>query len=158
MDTVIRAAGPEDAPVLSELALRSKGYWGYDRDFLELCRAELTLDPAETVPGRAAVAEAGGRTVGFYALGRQRAEVALAHLFVEPDRIGCGIGRLLWEHAVAAARAAGSVRVSIDADPFAEPFYRAMGARPAGTVPSGSVPGRMLPLLVYDIPAAGTPR
>ena len=36
----IRPALPEEAPVLSALALRSKGVWGCSEAFLEACRAE----------------------------------------------------------------------------------------------------------------------
>lgn len=39
----------------------------------------------------------------------------------------------------------------IDADPNAEPFYRAMGAVRIGATPSGSIPGRELPLLEFTL-------
>jgi GNAT superfamily N-acetyltransferase len=71
-------------------------------------------------------------------------------LFVEPGVMGAGVGRVLWAHAVAAARAAGFVRLRIDADPGAEGFYLRMGARRCGDSPSGSVPGRTLPRLEFD--------
>jgi hypothetical protein len=35
-----RRARPNEAAVLSELALRSKAYWGYSDEFMEQCRAE----------------------------------------------------------------------------------------------------------------------
>jgi hypothetical protein len=35
----------------------------------------------------------------------------------------------------------------IDADPFAESFYLALGCERIGEAPSGSIPGRMLPRL-----------
>jgi hypothetical protein len=38
-------ASESDASLLTELALRSKSYWGYDPEFLEACRAELTIEP-----------------------------------------------------------------------------------------------------------------
>ena len=38
---VIRRARPEEAGALSDLAIRSKGHWGYDVAFLASCRAEL---------------------------------------------------------------------------------------------------------------------
>lgn len=49
------------------------------------------------------------------------------------------------------ARRLGFTRLTIDADPNAEPFYRAMGAVRIGAVPSGSVPGRELPLLEVSL-------
>ena len=47
VDPAIRRARPEEAGVLSALALRSKAHWGYDADFLAACRDDLTLIPEE---------------------------------------------------------------------------------------------------------------
>jgi hypothetical protein len=107
----LRPGREEEARLLSELALRSKGHWGYDQAFLDACRAELTLTPEDVLAHRVTVAERDGRVVGFYAL-------------------------------------AGTPPMgTLEADPGAEPFYLAMGARRCGSVPSGSIPGRLLPVL-----------
>jgi hypothetical protein len=44
---IIRFAKPEEASLLSELALRSKSYWGYAADFLVSCTAELTYKKSQ---------------------------------------------------------------------------------------------------------------
>jgi GNAT superfamily N-acetyltransferase len=152
MSTVAMRPGREDeALLLSDLALRSKGHWGYDQAFLEACRGELTLTPAQVRAKRTIVAERAGRVVGFYTLAGEPPVGGLDHLFVEPAEIGSGVGRALWGHAVAAAQSLGFTRLEIQADPDAEAFYLAMGARRRGTVPSGSIPGRRLPLLTYEV-------
>jgi GNAT superfamily N-acetyltransferase len=152
MSTVALRPGRDDeAAPLSELALRSKGHWGYDQAFLDACREELTLTPAQVRAKRTIVAERGGRVVGFYTLAGEPPVACLDHLFVEPDEIGSGVGRALWGHAVHAAQSLGFTRLEIEADPDAEAFYLAMGARRRGTVPSGSIPGRALPLLAYEV-------
>ncbi|MDQ1041967.1 GNAT superfamily N-acetyltransferase [Streptomyces sp. V4I2] len=152
----IRAARPEEATALSELALRSKGHWGYDEDFLARCREELTLQPEEVEQRRTAVAEHQGQVIGFVTVQGDPPDGELGMLFVDPPAIGGGVGRLLFEHALAVARAQGFTRLEIGADPYAEPFYRAMGATRLGTVPSGSIPGRKLPLMTID-PGHGGP-
>ncbi|MEU6235665.1 GNAT family N-acetyltransferase [Kitasatospora sp. NPDC047058] len=151
----IRPARPDEAELLSALALRSKGYWGYDEAFLEACREELTLDPAAFERQWTAVAEEGGRVLGFVTLTGAPPQGALDMLFVEPDAIGRGVGRRLVEHLRAQAAALGFRRLTIDSDPFAESFYLAMGATRIGSTPSGSVPGRELPLLALEIATAG---
>jgi GNAT superfamily N-acetyltransferase len=152
MPTVhLRPARDPEAGLLSELALRSKGHWGYDQAFLDACREELTLTPAAVRAKRAVVAERGDQVVGFYTLAGEPPDASLDHLFVEPGEIGTGVGRALWAHATAAAQALGFTRMEIEADPQAEAFYLAMGARRRGAVPSGSIPGRSLPLLVYEV-------
>ncbi|MGY0004619.1 GNAT family N-acetyltransferase [Micromonospora sp. I033] len=150
MTVRIRPARPEEAAELTELALRSKAHWGYDAEFLARCRAELTLTPTDVADRPVAVAERDGRPVGLAVLGGNLPEVELEMLFVDPPAIGTGAGRALFDHAVATARAAGARAVWIEADPGAEPFYRHVGAAPAGTSVSPST-GRELPRLRYDL-------
>ncbi|MFF9685692.1 GNAT family N-acetyltransferase [Streptomyces sp. NPDC014623] len=147
----LRPGRPEEAAELTGLALRSKAHWGYDEAFMAACRDELTVSPGDAAGGRTAVAEEGGRLLGFTTLSGEPPEGALGMMFVEPDAIGRGVGRQLFEHTAAQARRLGFVRLLIDADPHAEAFYAAMGAVRIGVAPSGSVPGRELPLLELDL-------
>jgi GNAT superfamily N-acetyltransferase len=73
-------------------------------------------------------------------------------MWVQPEWIGTGVGRRLWQHAMTTAGNAGFVTLRIGADPGAEGFYRAMGAQRIGAKPSGSIPGRKLPLLEIQVP------
>ncbi|MFE0805873.1 GNAT family N-acetyltransferase [Streptomyces sp. NPDC058794] len=151
MDVLIRPARASEAELLGELALRSKAHWGYDAGFLEACREELTVRADEVARRRALVADAGGRVLGFTTLEGEPPVGVLGMMFVEPRVIGRGVGRRLFAHTVAAGRDLGFTRLTIDADPNAEPFYRAMGAVRVGQVPSGSVAGRVLPRLALTI-------
>jgi GNAT superfamily N-acetyltransferase len=146
---LIRPAHPEESALLSDLALRSKGHWGYDAAFLESCREELTLTEELITDERAHVAEKDGQVVGFYTLAGRPPEGQLGHMFVEPAHVNQKIGRRLWEHAIGTAEEEGIRRILIEADPYAEAFYEAMGAIRVGEIPSGSIPGRVLPLLAY---------
>ena len=151
-DIRLRPATADDAAGLSALALRSKGVWGYDRQFLEACRDELTVAPDAVEVRRAAVAVDGsGRAVGFATLEGEPPDGELGMLFVEPDRIGTGVGGILWRDAVRRAASLGFRSLRIEADPGAAPFYEAMGAHVVGTTPSGSIPGRRLPVLLFDV-------
>ncbi|MER7330463.1 MULTISPECIES: GNAT family N-acetyltransferase [unclassified Micromonospora] len=138
--------------MLSALALRSKGHWGYDQAFLDACRAELTFQPEDVRARRVAVADSAGGILGFYSLDGEPPSGELGNMWVEPDSIGSGVGRRLWHHAMQSARMAGFTSLRIEADPFAEGFYLAMGAERVGETPSGSIPGRALPLLQMRIP------
>ncbi|MGW0787370.1 GNAT family N-acetyltransferase [Streptomyces sp. NPDC002911] len=143
----LRHGRPEEAAALTEMALRSKAHWGYDEAFIAACRDELTVHPGDMRDRRTVVAEEGGRLLGFTALSGEPPEGALAMMFVEPDTIGQGVGRRLFEHTMAQARRLGFDALTIDADPNAASFYTAMGAARVGATPSGSIPGRELPLL-----------
>lgn len=148
----IRPAVETEATLLTELALRSKSHWGYDREFLEACRAELTIEREHVASRPTCVLEEQGRLLGFYSLEKQAAgDVELVHLFVEPDAIGTGYGKLLWTHAVETARQHGFHEMIINSDPFAEAFYRAMGARRVGESASTIRAGRVLPVLRFTL-------
>jgi hypothetical protein len=54
----IRAARPEEAPELSELYVRSKAVWGYDKTFMALARADLEVRPEHIDAGNVWVATA----------------------------------------------------------------------------------------------------
>jgi N-acetylglutamate synthase-like GNAT family acetyltransferase len=147
MSGIIRRARPDEAALLSDLALRSKGHWGYDAAFIEACRDDLTLTAEEIAATTVYVCEADGRVVGFYQLGDEDGDAELANLFVEPAAIGGGVGKALWRHAVALARERGYPAMVVQSDPYAEGFYRAMGMERVGETPSTVFAGRVLPQL-----------
>ena len=156
---LIRQAVSDEAAHLSALALRSKAYWGYPEDFLEACRAELTVEPHRLRDDRyrCFVAVENDAISGFYAVEPVSETVfELEALFVEPDRIGRGIGRLLIRHALDTLAKRNATRLLIQGDPHATEFYLAAGARRIGWRPSDSIPGRSLPLFEIDIAAAKT--
>ncbi len=143
----IRDASEAELPALSTLCLRSKAHWGYDEDFMAACREELTLTPADLAGTSLAVGEEAGEVVGLVQVEVEAGDCDLLKLFVEPGRMGRGHGAALFAWAVAEGRRLAARRMTIEADPDAEPFYRRMGAVPIGRAPSGSIPGRTLPLL-----------
>ena len=153
----LRLAKVQECGSLSALALRSKAYWGYDPLFIQACREELTVKPADAEAGRVVVLIEEDTPLGFYALepSDRRDEAEISLFFVEPAAIGHGIGRALWNDAVARARAQGLKRLKVLSDPFALGFYRAVGATLSGKVrsavrgPGGSE--RCLPVLHYEL-------
>jgi predicted N-acetyltransferase YhbS len=150
----IRKAFPEEAGLLSQLALRSKAHWGYSNDFLEACRLELTVDASriESNDCQCFVAVDGDLIIGFYTLEGVSANLCeLDALFVEPERIGSGVGGLLVKHAIQSLSERGVERLLIQGDPHATEFYIAVGARQVGTRESNSIPGRNLPLYEIDV-------
>jgi GNAT superfamily N-acetyltransferase len=143
----IRPARADEADQLTDLSLRSKAYWGYDASFLARCRSIMRLKTASIATWPHHAAEIGGRIVGFYGLEREDEGVGLDYLFVDTDFVGRGIGRALWNHAVATAHGLGHRVLIVVSDPNAEGFYLKMGARRVGTRSSELEPGRRLPVL-----------
>ncbi|WP_235857742.1 GNAT family N-acetyltransferase [Marimonas lutisalis] len=151
MPVTLRTPMPADLAALSALCLRSKGHWGYDAAFLAACRDELTLTPDDLATTALIMAETAGTPVGLAQVDLRADPAELLKLFVDPPRIGTGLGRRLFDWSAQTARARGARALRIEADPGALPFYRAMGARCVGDAPSGSIRGRRLPLLMLTL-------
>jgi GNAT superfamily N-acetyltransferase len=143
---MIRRAVPADADALTAVAHAAKRHWRYPEEWIALWRRDLTFTPEfiERHPVHCAVE--GDDLVGVYALLFAGADCELEHFWIAPARMGRGVGRTLFEHAVERCRAIGVRRLWINADPNAEGFYRRMGARHVGEVPSTPA-GRTLPRL-----------
>jgi GNAT superfamily N-acetyltransferase len=141
----IRRATPNEAERLTDLARRSKATWGYDEDFMRRATAELTITADAISSHEVWVIEGeGGAILGFHRVIRGDPAI-LEDLWLEPEAMGAGHGRRLWEHAAAVARAGGATSMELDADPNALGFYERMGAVRVGVTPSTVVPGRELP-------------
>ena len=154
MFTNIRSAIPAEARQLSDLAMRSKAYWGYTPEFMEACREELTVTSARILDRGFdyRVVVIGDDIAGYYALETlSEAEFELEALFVEPSQIGKGLGRLLVEHAIENVASRGGGTLLIQGDPNATDFYTAVGAEHIGFRESGSISGRVLPLFQIAI-------
>ena len=151
MDEVIRDARESEAEFLSELAVRSKGHWGYDEDFLDDCRDELTLTPELISHSHVRVLEEEGHVIGFYSLVATGDDAEVDHFWVEPSAVGRGSGQLLWNDAVETATRTRFKRLIIHSDPHAEGFYLRMGASRLGDIASPVRPGRYLPLLQFEL-------
>jgi GNAT superfamily N-acetyltransferase len=140
----LRPATSDDEPRLRAVAEASKGYWGYDRQRVRDWAEALDLSREIWV------AEVEGELVAWSAL-RPNGDGSweLDDLWVSPDAIGTGIGRMLFRHAADRARAAGGHALRWEADPNAVPFYEHMGADTVGTVTSEW--GRTLPVMQVEL-------
>jgi GNAT superfamily N-acetyltransferase len=148
----VRGARAGEAGLLTALCLRSKAHWGYDADFMRLCVPSLTMSEASIAEGRVLVATGQeGRILGTVSVGRDGDDAELALMFVEPEAMGSGAGRLLFEAAAGLAHRLGYRRMTILADLNAAPFYERMGARFLRNEPSDAIPGRFLPFYEYDL-------
>jgi N-acetylglutamate synthase-like GNAT family acetyltransferase len=154
-DFFISRARSDEAEHLTALAVRSKAYWGYDSAFLQACVPALTISSERLAAEPFYVLEdEEGQVVAYAGLRVEGHEAELTNLFVEPWAIGRHYGMRLWQHAIKVARSLGAEHMRIESDPFAEAFYRAMGAERIGEAPSEAIAGRMIPLLKYILPRA----
>jgi GNAT superfamily N-acetyltransferase len=148
---IVRAK-PEDAEALTQIAHAAKRHWGYPDRWIEAWRDILTMRPEFIAANVAYCAMEEDRAVGFYLLTTENDGIHLDHLWILPAAMHRGIGRALFEHAVAQTRDLGFRKIKIEADPNAEGFYQRVGACRVG-VNSTEMDGqpRELPLLEFRI-------
>lgn len=149
----IRRAREDETEILSDIAFKSKGYWGYSHDYMEPAKKNLTVSAQEIRCENVFVLSDDKQIVGFYELKakEQPNTFELVWLFVAPSVIGQGCGKRLWEHAVQTAKDLAAKRMIIKSDPFAEGFYVKQGAVRIGERPSTVQADLMLPFLEFSI-------
>ncbi|MBZ0288396.1 MAG: GNAT family N-acetyltransferase, partial [Anaerolineae bacterium] len=137
----------------------SKAYWGYDAAFMNDVRSEMVVRPEQIRADWVYVLEEAGQICGYYDLEKRDADVVwLESLFIEPDAMGKGVGRRLWDHAVQTARALGFRYMDFESDPNAEGFYLKMGAVrvSARPKPISGQPDRVLPRMRMELRAVSS--
>jgi GNAT superfamily N-acetyltransferase len=150
---LIRRAVAQEAEQLSALALRAKAHWEYADAQLAAWQPSLAISAESVLVRPTFVAELDGRIVGFYSLTPSASAWEIDNLWVAPECMGRGFGRALVSHALQTAAAGGASSVLVDADPNAEPFYVACGAKQVGEVPAPieGQPDRVRPQLVFAV-------
>ncbi len=151
----LRRAKADDADVLTELCICAKRSNGYDELFMAKCREELTVTQERLLKGEYWVAEA-NEICGCACLDADHESNSgeVHSFFIDPDWQRKGIGQLLWHKILQRAKVQSLEILHLHADPFAVPFYSAMGFTLKGDVPSGSIDGRQLPHMIYKIVSA----
>ena len=165
----IREAEPKDAEAIAEVHVRSwqAAYRGQLTDEyldglsvgerLEQHRRSLEEPRAEW---RTWVAEDEGRVTGFAVTGPSEdadAEPSTGEvyaIYLEPDRVGTGLGRELFEHAISDLRDRGFSVVTLwvlETNERARRFYEAAGWRTDGTETNERVDCEMRPTVRYRV-------
>ncbi len=148
MHYYLRKAKPEDAPLLTEIALRSKAYWGYAPELIDLWHPELEVTSEMIENTISFVVEEHGEIKGFWCRPAME-ELSDGRLFISPESIGKGYGKILWHAVMTEAKKLNLRYLTWEGDPNALGFYLKMGAKQIGSIESKFLPGRMLPILRF---------
>ena len=123
----IRHVDPEEADILTQIALAAKRHWGYPERWIEIWLPQLNFDADYFKVNESWAAVLDGQPVGFYTLLDKNGTAWLENLWVAPQFIGRGMGRSMFVHAVEQARRRKYKIVQLEADPNAAGFYEKMG-------------------------------
>ncbi len=142
VEVLIRVASPGDIAALRDIFRRSSLSNEGDRDALLAHPEALELPALAVNEGRTRVAVAAGHIVGFATLLGSELE----DLFVDPNWMRRGIGRILVFDAISEARRNGLTRLEVTANPHALHFYASVGFLGDGTVETEFGPGERMHL------------
>ncbi|MDQ0116749.1 GNAT family N-acetyltransferase [Paenibacillus harenae] len=152
MDETIRKALPAEAAFLSDIAFRSKAFWGYEPEYMLLAKKDLTITEKNIMGNWVFVIETQNTIKGFYELrDNSNEEAELFWLFVDPNSIGSGYGKSLMKHAIQVAGDKGFNDIKIKSDPNAVGFYKGFGAVVIGESSSTVRPDLKLPVMIIHL-------
>lgn len=156
---MIRPAKVSESECLTRLSFASKRYWDYPEEFFEVWSDELTITEEYITNNHVFVHEIEDTVVGYYSIVDLKNDIEvsgiiihkgfwLEHMFIEPTRIGQGIGRHLFRHLVKWCNELHITELGILADPNSKGFYEKMGCFYVGEYPS-TIKNRTTPHLVF---------
>ncbi|WP_422487354.1 GNAT family N-acetyltransferase [Gudongella sp. DL1XJH-153] len=132
----IRRANPKEHEILTDLAVTSESYWGYDKKFLSAFRSIYGLSEDYIMNHPTFVMEDDDEIIGFYNLIESDEEVTLEYFYIDPVNIRKGYGSQLWEHLVEFCKNRGILELQFVSSPEARKFYEKMGAVVVGEADS----------------------
>src|ERR1051325_2085691 len=127
MNLQILPVNPEQADELTRIALAAKSHWCYPKRWMEIWAPQLTFRPEYFVENESWAALDNEKSIGFYTLQDKNGNAWIENLFVLPEFIGKGIGKMLFQHAVEISHQRGYKVLQLEADPNAMGFYQKMG-------------------------------
>jgi GNAT superfamily N-acetyltransferase len=143
----IRPAVAAERRALEELQFRASIHSTRYADVLRAHPDAIEVPSWQFEQGLVRVVEDGDVVVGFAVLLPPVGDACeLDAIFVEPDRMRTGIGRLLIDDAVASARGWGANRIEVVANPDAVDFYERVGFAGNVIVATRFGPGRRMRL------------
>lgn len=148
---MIQKATIKDSNLLTNIALTSKGYWGYSNELIESWRSDLTVTSKMIEDVFVYKFLQKDKIAGFYILNQPiENKIGLEMLFILPEFIGKGIGKNLLLHAFTKARNLKVNKLTLLADPNAVDFYKSQGFVIIDKKES-SIPNRFLPIMQKDL-------
>ena len=121
-----RRATVKDLKHLNKISIAAKRHWGYPEEWIENWRDDLTLDLGDLNSQEIFVIETERKLIGFCSIKDQGDHYEVMHLWVLPEFIGKGFGKILLKESLASFNLKDKP-ICVLADPNAESFYTKQG-------------------------------
>lgn len=149
--TKITKSTIEDSEVLTEITKKSKAYWGYSDEQIENWSELLTITKNYIKTNHVYKLLDNDLPVAYYSyIYLNQKEVKLDNLFVLPNYIGTGLGKLLMNNFLDRIKDTEVEKIILDSEPNAEKFYEYFGFKKVGQIKT-SIKDRYLPIMELKI-------
>jgi ribosomal protein S18 acetylase RimI-like enzyme len=143
----IEKATINDHEILTEITKKSKAYWGYSNEQIEIWSELLTITKTYIETKNVFKLVLNNKIVGYYSFFITKEEtVQLDNLFILPNYIGKGLGRELMDNFLTQLKSSNTKKVILESEPNTEKFYSKFGFTKVGEVET-SIHGRYLPIM-----------
>ena len=140
-----REARIDDLITLNHISIASKRHWGYPEDWIENWRDDLSVSQRDLKSQEVLLMELETKIIGFCSIKDQIDHYELIHLWVLPEFIGKGYGKMLLKKALTSFILEDKP-IRVLADPNAESFYEKQGFMTFDKIESYPK-GRFLPMM-----------
>ena len=148
---IIEKATIQDNGILTEITKQSKAYWGYSAEQILLWSDLLTITPNYIEDNSVFKLVTDEKIIGYYAyFNVNDTIVKLDNLFLLPEFIGKGFGKLLMRHFLTRVKQSPVNNIILDAEPNTEAFYKKFGFVTTGKLET-TIKNRFLPVMELKI-------
>lgn len=142
---VIQKATSNDAENLTQISFTAKRFWKYPEDWIDSWKKQLTITPNYIASCTVFKLLIKNDVIGFCSIKRDGRHYEIDNLWILPEFMGNGYGKLLLETALK-NRCPSGATIRVYSDPNAEGFYEKQGFKTVGQFESYPK-GRFLPIM-----------
>jgi|SRR6218665_194072 len=140
-------AETEDNETLTTITKRSKAYWGFSEEILKEWEHLLTVSKDYIEKNKVYKLIQNENIIGYYSyFSIDENTIKLDNVFILPEFIGQGFGKILMNDFLEKIKLDGISKITLDAEPNAENFYKSFGFETVGQLES-SIKDRHLPIM-----------
>jgi N-acetylglutamate synthase-like GNAT family acetyltransferase len=126
MEVVVLKAQLGDMETLNKISVESKMHWNYPVEWLEQWIDDLRLTENDFLTQEIYKIEKNGLIIGFCSIQEKEQNYEITHLWIRPDYIGRGYGKILLNQTITNV-VKKEKEIIVEADPNAEQFYKSQG-------------------------------
>jgi N-acetylglutamate synthase-like GNAT family acetyltransferase len=136
----------EDADLLTKLTIASKSYWNYEEKQISMWTKDLTISESYVLKNNVYKLVSNTTIIGYYSFFITNNIIELDNLFIKPEFIGQGNGKILILDFLEKAKEFSPKKIVLYSDPNSEVFCKKFGFTTIGQKPTSEI-NRFLPIM-----------